>query len=56
MSSNEEQYAQLRKDLEDILVPYHDQRKPTSLIYKSQKKALDRIMELVKNFIEEKRG
>ncbi len=48
---SEEKYEQLRKDLENILVPYPDQRKPTSLIYKSQKLALDKIMLIVRTFI-----
>ncbi len=52
---SEEQYEKLREDLENILVPYSDQRKPTSLIYRSQKVALDKIMLIVREFIEEKK-
>ena len=52
---SEEQYKQLRKEFIRILIPSPEQRNPKSWAYATERRVLDELMTVVKDFIEKKK-
>ena len=53
---NEEQYEQLRKEFIRILIPTPEQRDPRSFTMATERRTLDELMVVVKEFITERMG
>ena len=52
---SEEEYKQLRKEFIRILIPSPEQRNPKSWAYATERRVLDELMTVVKDFIEKKK-